>query len=110
MNQFPDSVGAFRDIGIQVFDTFKATNWEHSYAIMVGNGNGLNYGDNDGNKDVYLYWSSERVFGGKGRGVKVGKPLPGIRMANAPMPPTVPRNRTVPAPGSVPNTLKNPFG
>ena len=66
MNQYSRSVGAFRDVGIQVFDTFKFSNWEHSYAVMVGNGNGLNYGDNDNNKDYYLYWSSELVFGGKG--------------------------------------------
>ena len=66
MNQFSRSVGAFRDTGIQVFDTFKFGSWEHSYAIMVGNGNGLNYGDNDSNKDVYLYLSTENVFGGKG--------------------------------------------
>ena len=33
---------------------------------MVGNGNGINRGENDGNKDIYLYWSSEMVFGGKG--------------------------------------------
>ncbi|UCB53767.1 MAG: porin [Thiotrichales bacterium] len=66
MNQFDSSVGAFRDIGIQVFDMFKVSNWEHSYALMVGNGNGINSGDNDSNKDVYLYWSSELVFGGKG--------------------------------------------
>ena len=66
MNRFSRSVGAFRDVGIQLFDTFKVSNWEHSYALMVGNGNGLNYGDNDSNKDVYAYWSSELVFGGKG--------------------------------------------
>jgi hypothetical protein len=60
------SVSAFRDVGIQVFDMFKVNNWEHSYAVMYGNGNGLNYGDNDDNKDLYLYWSSELVFGGKG--------------------------------------------
>ena len=66
MNQFSRSVGAFRDTGIQVFDTFKFGSWENSYAIMVGNGNGLNYGDNDANKDVYLYLSTENVFGGKG--------------------------------------------
>lgn len=66
MNRYSQSVGAFRDVGIQVFDTFKASNWEHSYAIMVGNGNGINRGDNDSNKDVYVYWSSEMVFGGKG--------------------------------------------
>lgn len=60
------SVGAFRDIGLQVFDTFKSDKWEHSYAVMFGNGNGIGRGDNDDNKDTYLYWSSELVFGGKG--------------------------------------------
>ncbi|MCW9012186.1 MAG: OprO/OprP family phosphate-selective porin [Gammaproteobacteria bacterium] len=63
---FEKSVGAFRDVGIQVFDTFKVNDWEHSYAVMYGNGNGLNFGDNDNNKDTYLYWSSEQVYGGKG--------------------------------------------
>ena len=66
MNQFSRSVGAFRDVGIQVFDTFKSGSWENSYAIMYGNGNGLNYGDNDDNKDLYLYLSTEDVYGGKG--------------------------------------------
>lgn len=71
---FDKPVGAFRDVGIQVFDTFKVNKWEHSYAVMLGNGNGLNFGDNDSNKDLYLYWSSEMVFGGKGgrrEGLKV---------------------------------------
>ncbi len=66
MAQYSRSVGAFRDVGVQVFDTFKVSDWEHSYAVMYGNGNGLNHGDNDDNKDLYLYWSSEMVFGGKG--------------------------------------------
>lgn len=66
MAQYTRSVGAFRDVGIQVFDTFKSGSWENSYAIMYGNGNGLNYGDNDDNKDIYLYLSTENVFGGKG--------------------------------------------
>ena len=59
-------VGAFRDVGVQVFNIFKQAGWEHSYAFMVGNGNGLSRGDNDDNKEVYAYWSSELVFGGKG--------------------------------------------
>lgn len=59
-------VGAFRDTGIQIFDTFKKDDWEHSYAIMYGNGNGSNNSDNDDNKDTYVYWSSEKVYGGKG--------------------------------------------
>lgn len=71
---FDKPVGAGRDVGIQVFDTFKNGAWEHSYSVMMGNGNGLNTSDNDDNKDIYLYWSSEKVFGGKGprrQGVKV---------------------------------------
>jgi hypothetical protein len=63
---YTKAASAFRDVGIQVFDMFKVNNWEHTYAVMYGNGNGLNYGDNDDNKDLYLYWSSELVFGGKG--------------------------------------------
>jgi phosphate-selective porin len=66
MNAFSRTVGAFRDVGVQVFDTFKGGGWEHSYAVMYGNGNGTNFGDNDANKDTYLYWASEKVFGGKG--------------------------------------------
>ena len=66
MAQYSRSVGAFRDTGVQVFDAFKTGSWEHSYAIMLGNGNGLNHGDNDENKDLYLYLSTENVFGGKG--------------------------------------------
>lgn len=65
-NGLNGSVGAFRDVGVQVFDTFKKGNWEHSYAVMYGNGNGINRSDNDDNKDTYLYWSSERVYAGKG--------------------------------------------
>lgn len=65
-NRFEQPVGAFRDVGVQVFDMFKVNNWEHTYAIMVGNGNGVNFSDNDSNKDRYLYWSSELVFGGAG--------------------------------------------
>jgi hypothetical protein len=65
-NELNGPVGAFRDIGIQVFDSFKTSAWEHGYAVMVGNGNGITRGDNNENKDVYLYWSSEWVFGGEG--------------------------------------------
>ncbi len=60
------SVGAFRDVGIQMFETFKMGKWEHSYALMYGNGNGIARGDNDDNKDTYAYWASERVYGGRG--------------------------------------------
>ena len=65
-NLFSQPVGAFRDVGVQVFDSFKVNDWEHTYAVMLGNGNGVNFSDNDDNQDTHLYWSSEKVFGGKG--------------------------------------------
>ena len=66
-NDLNHSVGAFRDIGIQVFDFFQtAGNWEHSYAVMVGNGNGINRTDNNNEKDYYAYWSSAKIFAGRG--------------------------------------------
>jgi len=65
-NKLNGPVGAFRDTGVQVFNTFKSSDWEHSYAVMYGNGNGITRSDNDDNKETYLYWSSERVYGGKG--------------------------------------------
>lgn len=63
---FDKPVSGFRDVGVQVFDSFAMSDWEHSYAFMLGNGNGLNFGDNDDNLDTYLYWSSEKVFSGTG--------------------------------------------
>jgi hypothetical protein len=66
-NGFERGVGAFRDVGVQLFDAFEVgNNWELSYALMVGNGNGLNFSDNDDNKDLYLYASAEKVWGGSG--------------------------------------------
>ncbi len=65
-NRFDQPVGAFRDVGLQVFDMFKQKDWEHTYAFMIGNGNGVNFNDNDENLDRYFYWSSEKVFAGKG--------------------------------------------
>lgn len=59
-------VGAFRDIGVQLFDAFTFGQFELSYAFMLGNGNGINRGDNDGDKDKYYYLSGEWVFAGEG--------------------------------------------
>ena len=56
-------VGAARDMGIQVFDAFRQGDWEHSYALMLGNGNGLAFNDIDNDKDTYLYLSTEKIFG-----------------------------------------------
>lgn len=55
--------GAVRDTGIQIFDSFRDGAWEHSYALMLGNGNGLSFNDIDNDKDTYLYLSTEKVFG-----------------------------------------------
>ncbi len=60
-------VGAFRDIGGQLFDTQKvADNWFASYAIMLGNGNGINRADNNADKDLYFYAAAEQIYAGKG--------------------------------------------
>ncbi len=54
------SFGAARDIGVQVFDSFKTKGgWDHSYSVMLGNGNGLSTGGTAEGEDLYLYWSSE---------------------------------------------------
>jgi hypothetical protein len=65
-NPLNGPVGAFRDIGLQVFDWFDIGNWQHTYAAMIGNGNGINRMDNNDKPQYYLYFSSERIFGGKG--------------------------------------------
>jgi len=61
------TVDAFRDIGLQLFDSHRHDDWEHTWAFMLSNGNGLMRGDNDSHKDIHLYWSSENIFSGKGR-------------------------------------------
>ncbi len=66
-NGFEKGVGAFRDVGVQIFDWFDVgKDWEISYAAMIGNGNGLNFSDNDDNKDLYFYGAAEKVFAGAG--------------------------------------------
>jgi hypothetical protein len=65
-NAFTQPAAGFRDVGVEVFDAFRTGSWEHSYAIMIGNGNGLNFTDNNNSKDIYLYWASEKIFSGKG--------------------------------------------
>lgn len=67
LNGFERPVAAFRDVGVQVFDTLSLQdNWELTYAAMLGNGNGLNFNDDNSDKDTYLYLAGEKVFGGKG--------------------------------------------
>jgi hypothetical protein len=67
LNTFDSPIGAFRDVGVQVFDAFDVgNNWEISYAAMIGNGNGIEFDNSDGEYDKYLYLSAEKKFGGKG--------------------------------------------
>ena len=67
LNGFDAPVGAFRDVGIQVFDTFDMGNdWGLSYAAMVGQGNGIEFDNIDGKYDTYLYLASEKSLGGTG--------------------------------------------
>lgn len=67
LNAFDSPIGAFRDVGVQVFDAFDAGNdWELSYAAMIGNGNGIEFDNSDGEYDKYLYLSAEKKFGGNG--------------------------------------------
>lgn len=63
LNRFDRPVGAFRDVGLQLFDAFQFGNFELSYAVMVGNGNGLEFSDNNNEKDVYAYLATEWLFG-----------------------------------------------
>jgi hypothetical protein len=56
-----------RDWGVQLFDAFKRDKWTHTYSVMFGNGNGIHRGDNNSDKDVNLYLSSQYdLQGGKG--------------------------------------------
>ncbi|MDD4881006.1 MAG: porin [Gallionellaceae bacterium] len=67
LNGFTSPVGGFRDVGVQVFDAFDVgKDWELSYAAMVGNGNGIEFKNSDGEYDKYLYLSAEKKYGGKG--------------------------------------------
>lgn len=59
-------VSAFRDAGVEVFDAIAAGDWEHTYAVMLGRGSGVDPTLNHAGIEKYVYWSSERIFGGKG--------------------------------------------
>jgi phosphate-selective porin len=58
---------AFRDWGIQVFDSFRKDNWELGYAAMISNGNEIeNLSDNNSSKDLTGRLQLSYVFKGKG--------------------------------------------
>ncbi len=59
-------VGAFRDVGIQVYDWFRSGVLEVAYAVMVGTGNGINRADNNANGTITARLQMARVYGGAG--------------------------------------------
>lgn len=63
------SVGAFRDTGVELFDRVKLDDkWSLSYALMVGNGSGLEWeNENEDEYTGYAYLAAEHDFG-KGKG------------------------------------------
>lgn len=60
------AVGAFRDVGIQVYDSFRRDDWEFSYALMGGKGNGVSFTDSNSRRDVTARVQTSYVFAGKG--------------------------------------------
>lgn len=63
-----EPVGAFRDVGLQIFDTIAIANqWTASYAYMYGNGSGISFKGSDQQATNYGYLALEKDFGG-GRG------------------------------------------
>ena len=60
-----DPVGAFRDTGVQIFDTISLNDtWTLSYAYMYGNGTGISNSTNDSQGTHYGYLALEDTFGG----------------------------------------------
>ncbi|MGD8640161.1 MAG: hypothetical protein PVG89_06005, partial [Gammaproteobacteria bacterium] len=62
--QFRSAAVAVRDTGIQIFDSFRKEDWEHSYALFIGQG-GANKDDRNDELDKTIYWSSEKIFSGQ---------------------------------------------
>ena len=61
------STSAFRDIGIEAFNTFRKNNWEFGYAAMVSNGSNINsISDNNNSKDLTGRLQLSYIFGGAG--------------------------------------------
>lgn len=66
---FDGPISSYRDIGAMAFDEIRVSeHWEATWAAGVGNGNGINRRDNDGDKDLYLRAQTAYVFDGVGRG------------------------------------------
>lgn len=59
-------VSGFQDVGVEVFDWWRRENWEYSYAVLFGQGNGITFSGVDGSRDVVAHLRAAYVFGGKG--------------------------------------------
>lgn len=73
-NQLERPVAAFRDVGVQLFDTIDYQGWQITYAGMLGNGRGIRVDESSSRPETYLYLSAENVFGGhhmKQQGLKL---------------------------------------
>ncbi len=57
--------GAFRDIGLEMYDWIDRGQWEYSYALMLSDGNGIELRDN-GNHDISGRIAAAYNFGGHG--------------------------------------------
>lgn len=62
------AVGAFRDVGIEIYDWFNHEQWEYAYALMASQGNGVSFDRdfNSGNSDVTGRLQASYIFGGNG--------------------------------------------
>jgi len=60
-----EPIGAFRDVGIQIFDTINISDkWTASYAYMYGNGSGISFKGSDKQATNYGYLAFEKDLGG----------------------------------------------
>lgn len=64
--QLTGATSGFRDVGVQVYDWFQRDKWEYTYAVMVSNGNGINFNDTNSKLDLTAHLQAAYIFGGKG--------------------------------------------
>ncbi len=65
-SQVVGAVSGYRDVGIEVYDWFNRGKWEYAYGVMLSNGNGSEFSDNNSSKDLTARLQAAYIFGGKG--------------------------------------------
>ena len=62
------AVAGFRDVGVEVYDWFTRDKMEYSYAVMLSQGNGIGFSNDNrgGNYDTTARLQAAYVFGGSG--------------------------------------------